>query len=93
MRFPPDTLAALADGRIDLAFRRWERPRVNQGGIQRTPIGVIGFESVQPVSREEVSDDEARRAGFETRDELLAALTAFARRQPIAGGGRLILGA
>jgi hypothetical protein len=74
MRFPPDTLAAVADGRIDLAFRRWERPRVNQGGIQRTPIGVIGFESVQAVSREEVSDDEARRAGFATRDELLAFL-------------------
>jgi hypothetical protein len=74
MRFPPDTLAAIADGRIDLAFRRWDRPRATEGGTQRTPIGVIGFESVQLVSRDAVSEDEARRAGFETRDELLAFL-------------------
>jgi hypothetical protein len=74
MRFPPDALAAIADGRIDLAFRRWDRPRATEGGTQRTPIGVIGFESVQLVSRDAVSEEEARRAGFETRDELLAFL-------------------
>jgi hypothetical protein len=74
MRFPPDTLTAVAEGRIDLAFRRWERPRAMEGGAQRTPVGVIGFESVQVVSREDVSDDEARRAGFSTRGELLAFL-------------------
>lgn len=74
MRFPPDALAAVADGRIDLAFRRWERPRAKAGGSQRTPIGVIGFVSVQAVSREQVSDEEARRAGFATRDELLTFL-------------------
>lgn len=71
MRFPPDALAAVADGRIDLAFRRWERPRATAGGTQRTPIGVIGFESVRVVSRDEVSDEEARRAGFATRVALL----------------------
>jgi hypothetical protein len=74
MRFPPDTLAAVADARIDLAFRRWDRPRARPGGSQRTPIGVIGFESVQAVSREQVTEAEARRAGFATRDELLAFL-------------------
>lgn len=74
MRFPPKTLAAVADGRIDLAFRRWERPRAREGGSQRTPIGVIGFESVNAVSREQVSEEEARRAGFATRDELLSFL-------------------
>lgn len=74
MRFPPDTLASVADGRIDLAFRRWERPRAREGGGQRTPVGVIGFESVNAVSREQVSDEEARRAGFATRDELLTFL-------------------
>jgi hypothetical protein len=74
MRFPPDALAAIAEGRIDLAFRRWDRPRATEGGTQRTPIGVIGFESVQVVSRDAVSEKEAQRAGFETRDELLAFL-------------------
>lgn len=74
MLFRPDTLAAIADGRIDLAYRRWERPRVRQGGGQRTPIGVIGFQGVEAVTREEVTDDDARRAGFASRDELLSFL-------------------
>jgi hypothetical protein len=74
MRLPPRTLAAIADGRIDLAFRRWERPRVRAGGTQRTAVGVIGFDAVEPVDREEVTDEAARRAGFGSRDELLGFL-------------------
>lgn len=74
MRFPPDTLAAVAQGRIDLAFRRWERPRARAGGEQRTGIGVVAFDEVRAVTRDEVTDEEARRAGFNARDELLAFL-------------------
>jgi len=71
MRFPPATLAAIADGRVDLAFRRWDRPLARAGARQLTAIGVIGFEVVEPVAREEVSDADAVRAGFASRDELL----------------------
>ena len=39
-----EVLAAIAEGEIDLAFRRWERPRVRAGGTQRTSAGVIGFD-------------------------------------------------
>ena len=74
MRLPPDTLAGLAEGRIDLAFRRWEKPRVKPGGRQRTPIGVVGFETVEAVPRRAVTVDAARRAGFADRDEVLAFL-------------------
>jgi len=79
MLFPPSTLAAIAEGRIDLAFRRWERPRVRVGGRQRTAVGVIGFEEIDALVRDEVSDDDARRAGFGSRDELLRVLD---RRAP-----------
>ena len=74
MRLPPDTLAGIADGRIDLAFRRWEKPRVKPGGRQRTAIGVVGFEAVERVPRGAVTAAAARRAGFATRNELLAFL-------------------
>ncbi|HEX5578106.1 MAG TPA: hypothetical protein VFY43_00380, partial [Candidatus Limnocylindria bacterium] len=74
MRLPPDTLAGLAEGRVDLAFRRWERPRVKAGGTQRTPIGVVGFEAVEVVPRSAVTAMAARRAGFADRDELLSFL-------------------
>jgi len=71
MRLPPDTLAGLADGRIDLAFRRWEKPRVKPGGRQRTSIGVVGFEAVDAVPRRAITVVAARRAGFAHRTELL----------------------
>jgi hypothetical protein len=74
MRFPPATLAGIAEGRIDLAFRRWDRPLARPGGSQRTAVGVIGFEAVEMVAREDVSDEQARRAGFAARAELLAFL-------------------
>ncbi|HEY8178882.1 MAG TPA: hypothetical protein VIH33_00655 [Candidatus Limnocylindria bacterium] len=74
MRLPPDTLAGLADGRIDLAFRRWEKPRVKVGGRQRTSIGVVGFEAVEVVPRSAVTATAAHRAGFAARRDLMGFL-------------------
>lgn len=74
MRLPPKTLEAIAEGRVDLAFRRWERPMCRAGGSQRTQIGVIGFETVEIVPREAVTDDAAQRAGFDSAAELLGFL-------------------
>jgi hypothetical protein len=74
MRLRPAVLSAVADGRVDLAFRRWHRPMARPGARQRTPVGVIGFEAVEPVARQDVTDEDAERAGFAARDELLAFL-------------------
>ena len=74
MRLPPQTLAAIAEGSVDRAFRRWERPRVKEGGRQVTAIGVIGFDEVQPIPREAITEAEARRAGFESAEQLLGFL-------------------
>jgi hypothetical protein len=74
MRLPPKTLEAIAEGRVDLAFRRWDRPMCTAGGSQRTQIGVIGFDAVEVVPREAVTDDAARRAGFDSAAELLGFL-------------------
>jgi hypothetical protein len=62
MLFPKRDLDGIEAGEIDLAFRRWDRPRVKAGGSQRTRIGVIAFDAVKKVSR--VSDRDARRAGY-----------------------------
>jgi hypothetical protein len=70
MLFPPDTLAGIAGGQINLAFRRWERPRVKPGGRQRTEAGVIAFDSVERVTPEGVTESDARHAGFASRAEL-----------------------
>jgi hypothetical protein len=71
MELSNDCLAGLADGRIDLAFRRWEKPRVKVGGRQRTPIGVVGFDAVEAVPRSAVTAAAARRAGFDMRKDLI----------------------
>jgi hypothetical protein len=72
MLFPARVLAGLQAGTVDRAFRRWERPRVRPGGSQRTAIGVIGFESVEIVDRDQLGEDDARRAGFTSLDALLS---------------------
>jgi hypothetical protein len=72
MLFPPGTLQAIADGTLTLAFRRWTEPRVRTGGRQRTTIGVIAFDAIEAVDREDLSESEANAAGFASRDELLA---------------------
>jgi hypothetical protein len=72
MLFPPRVLEAIVDGRVDLAFRRWERPRVRAGGQQRTAVGVIGFEAVELVDRADLTAEDARRGGYGSLDELLA---------------------
>lgn len=72
MMIPARVLEGLQDGTVDRAFRRWERPRVRAGGSQRTAIGVIGFESVDVVEREDLAEDDAVRAGFISLAQLLA---------------------
>jgi hypothetical protein len=70
--FRPADLRRIADGEITLAFRRWERPRVKPGSRQRTPVGVLAFDAVDVV--EEITPEEARAAGFETPEQVHAAM-------------------
>jgi len=82
MLFPRRVLVAIRDGSVDLAFRRWERARVLPGSRLRTAVGVLEVGQVEVVERAAIGDDEARRAGFASRDDLLAMLD---RR----GGGQI----
>lgn len=51
-------------GEVDLAFRRWVRPTVKAGGTLRTQAGMLHIESVIPVDLDEITQDDARRAGL-----------------------------
>ena len=72
------TLEGVVEGRITLAFRRWRRPTVRAGGELRTALGVLAIEAVDEIDECDITDDAARRAGYASRDELLAEL----RRRP-----------
>jgi len=64
--------AGLVDGSIRLTFRRWQKPHVRVGGRYRChPIGVLQVDRVDRVSVGSITEEEARSAGFSSRDELL----------------------
>lgn len=67
-------LDGIATGEIDLAFRRWKRPTVRVGGTLRTRAGVLSIDSVEPTSQRRISAEDASRAGFASRAELLRSL-------------------
>jgi hypothetical protein len=70
--FAPRFRPGIRDGSITLTFRRWKRQQALPGRRYRTPAGMLEVEAVDVV--EDLSEEEARRAGFESRDAVLAAL-------------------
>jgi hypothetical protein len=64
----PADLARIRDGQIDLAFRRWERPRLLVGTRMRTSVGLVEVTSVDEV--DDISERDAERAGA-PREQLL----------------------
>lgn len=69
-----ETLEGIAEGRITLAFRRWKRPTVRAGGELRTAIGVLAIDAVDAITQSDITEADARSAGYPVRDALLADL-------------------
>ena len=70
----PAELTAIRAGEIDLAFRRWDRPRVKVGTRMRTGVGLIEVTSVEQVPLSALKADDARRAGAPSLKALKEAL-------------------
>ena len=67
--------AGITSGAVRLTFRRWQKPHVRPGGRYRChPIGVIEVDAVALVKVRDITDDDATRAGFATREALVAYL-------------------
>jgi hypothetical protein len=63
MQMRPAELAAIRAGEVDVAFRRWERPRVRVGTRMRTAVGLVEITSVDRVPVRSLTAADARRAG------------------------------
>nr|NIM48796.1 hypothetical protein [Gemmatimonadales bacterium] len=50
MLFKQAALAALAEGKVTVAFRRWRRLTVRAGGTLVTPVGVLAINGVERVA-------------------------------------------
>lgn len=61
-------------GRISLIFRRWKKPGVKAGGTQLTQSGLLAIDAVDIVTERQINEKDAKAAGFESKDALLADL-------------------
>jgi hypothetical protein len=73
-----DVLRRIEAGEVDLAFRRWTRPTVKQGGHLRTRIGELSIDAVDRVPLSSITAADARRAGHAS----LAELKRFLSKKP-----------
>lgn len=76
----PAELEAIREGRVDLAFRRWDRPRVKVGTRLRTAVGLVEVVSVEQVPLSSLRAEDARRAGAHSLAALKDVLAARAER-------------
>ena len=72
VQIPQRFHAGLADGSITLAFRRWRKRMASPGGRQRTPIGELAVDAVDAIEPADVTEADARAAGYLDREDLLA---------------------
>lgn len=62
-----EVLEAIRAGRIELQFRRWSRPTVKPGGTLKTPLGLLRIGTITDMRPQDVTETDARRAGFADR--------------------------
>ena len=48
-----------------MAFRKWKRPTIKQGGTLKTPIGILAIEEISIVKS--ISEEELAAAGYTDR--------------------------
>jgi hypothetical protein len=81
MLFRADILRGIAEGRINLAFRRWRRRPPAAGSTLRTPIGVLSLDQVRVIDDGDITADDIARCG---------ATSAAALRDELGGEGSLL---
>ncbi len=74
MIFERRFLEGIRAGTITLAFRRWRRPTVKAGGTLLTAVGQLSIDAVDRIRPDQISDDDARRAGYSGREDLFVEL-------------------
>jgi hypothetical protein len=72
MLIPPTTIDGIVAGTITVAFRRWDKPRINVGSRIRNARGVVEITSLEEVRK--ITEKDARAAGFESAAALLKLL-------------------
>lgn len=75
MLIKDEIIEKIKTGEITTLFRRWSRPGAKAGGSQMTQGGVIGIDAVDVVAEDDITDLDARDAGYPSREKLLEGLS------------------
>lgn len=67
-------LERIAEGTVTLAFRRWKRPTVKTGGHLKTFVGILAIDAVTVINIDEITEEDAQKAGYSSCSELLHTL-------------------
>ncbi|WP_196258745.1 hypothetical protein [Pelagibacterium limicola] len=67
-----EVLEKIKSGEITLQFRRWRKRTVKPGGTLKTKVGVLQIGAITPISAGEVTDADAKRAGFRDVSDFLS---------------------
>ena len=71
MLFRRATLDRIETGAITLAFRKWRRPSVKQGGTLKTRVGLLGIDQVDIIKEGAITRSDAKKAGYENVEALM----------------------
>src|SRR5262245_44835702 len=74
MLIKDEVLSKIRTGEVTVLFRRWSRPGAKAGGTQMTQGGGVVIDSVESVSKDEVTERDARESGYGTKENLLSHL-------------------
>src|SRR5436190_18782379 len=71
MLIKDDDIEKIKTGEITVLFRRWSRPGAKAGGTQMTQSGMVGIDTVDVVTDDDITELDAREAGYGTKENLL----------------------
>jgi hypothetical protein len=72
VQFSPDLRDEVADGRVTMSIRLWQRPKVRAGGRYRVSGAQIEVDSVELIPFSAVTAGDVRRCGEPDRETLRA---------------------
>jgi hypothetical protein len=70
----------IRSGAVTVAFRRWKRPTVSAGGTLQSPVGVLRIDELVVIDPGDVHLVDARAAGFDSVEAVLASVPPDADR-------------
>jgi hypothetical protein len=80
MQFIKDVIPGIVDGSVTITFRGWTRPQAKVGGRYRTWGQLIEVDEIGFVAANDITDDDARRAGEASAAAIIARLGDAAAR-------------